>query len=303
MFSSFARILKFSMQDIFRNMSLSLMTVLILVLMLLSINTLLVVRVLTNQSIDAVKEQIDVSIFFDPDSTDEQIAEVRDYISSFPEVEHETFMDREEVLADFKEAYADNTDIMASLNELGENPLGPTLIVKTREPEDYQKIINALSVPEYEHIIEAKTFGDTQAAIERIHSITTQVEKITYFLTALFAIISFVIIFNTIRVAIFMQRKEIGIKRLVGATSWFIRGPYLVESFIFTVVSLFITLGLVHVALGLFDPYVAVIFGEKNILIGYLYNNFWFIVGVEFLAVLFLTILSSGFAMGRYLRK
>ena len=58
MMASFFRIVKFSLQDIFRNMSLSFMTVLILILMLLSINTLIVVRVITNESIDTVKEQI-----------------------------------------------------------------------------------------------------------------------------------------------------------------------------------------------------------------------------------------------------
>ncbi len=303
MLASFYRILKFSIQDIVRNMSLSVMTVLVLILMLLSVNTLIVVRVLTDQSIKTVKEQIDVSIYFHPDATDDEVREVRDYVSSFPEVEKEIFYNAEQVLENFKENYKDNSDILASLNELGENPLGPTMIVKTREPKDYAKVISALSVPEYENIIEAKTFGDTQKAIDRIHVITTQVERFTYFLTALFALIAFIIIFNTIRVAIYTQRAEIGIKRLVGATSWFIRGPYLLESFVFSFVSVLITFGLVHLSLGILDPYMAVIFGEQQLLSDYVYSNIWMILGVEFFVVFGLTILSSGLAMRKYLRK
>ena len=302
MFASFFRIAKFSLQDIFRNMSLSFMTVLILILMLLSINTLIVVRVITDESIQTVKEQIDVSIYFHPESTEEEIAEVREYVGSFPEVENEVYLTKEEVLENFKETYSDNKEILASLDELGENPLGPTLVVKTREPKDYEKIINALSVPEYENTIEAKTFGDTQTAIDRIHSITTQVERFTYFLTALFAIIAFVIIFNTIRVAIYTQRAEIGIKRLVGATNWFISGPYMLESLIFSIVSVAVTYGIAHFSIGFLDPYMSVVFGETELLATYFSSHLFLILGIEFVSVFLLTVVSSGLAMRRYLR-
>ncbi|HRH23340.1 MAG TPA: permease-like cell division protein FtsX [Candidatus Magasanikbacteria bacterium] len=299
---SVGRIIKFSFQDIVRNMSLSFMTVLILILMLLSINTLIIVRVLTDQSIRSVKDQIDVSIYFDPTATDEKIQEVRDFVSSLPEVTEERYLSKDEVLAEFKETYSGNTEIIDSLDELGGNPLGSTLIVKTREPKDYQKIITALSVPEYESIIEAKTFGDTETAIDRIQTITVQVERFTYALTALFAIIAFVIIFNTIRVAIYTQRTEIGIKRLVGATNWFISGPYLVESFIFTVVSVVITSVIAWFTLKFLDPYVSVIFESEAILTNYFFSHILFLIGIQFGAVFLLTLFSSMLAMRRYLR-
>jgi cell division transport system permease protein len=299
---SFGRILKFSIQDIVRNMSLSFMTVLILVLMLLSINTLIVVRILTDRSITSVKDQIDVSIYFDPIATEEKIQEVRDFVSSLPEVTEERYLSREEVLADFKETYSGNTQIIESLDELGTNPLGSTLIVKTREPSDYEKIISALSVPEYENIIEAKTFGDTETAINRIQMITTQVERFTYALTALFAVIAFVIIFNTIRVAIYTQRAEIGIKRLVGATNWFISGPYLLESLIFSIVSSLITAGIVWVALGFIDPYMSIIFDSQAILTNYFSSHILVLLGIQFGSVFFLTMFSSMLAMRKYLR-
>jgi len=302
MFSGFFRIVKFSFQEIVRNMSLSVMTVLILILMLLSINTLMVVRVLTDESIAAVKKQIDVSIYFNPEATTDEIQEIRDYVNAFPEVEQESFLTSDEVFVNFKKNYADSTDVLSSLNEIGTNPLGPTLIIKTRDPKDYSKIIKALSVPEYENIIEAKTFGDTQTAIDRIHVITTNVQKFTYFLTILFAVIAFIIIFNTIRVAIYTQRTEIGIKRLVGATSWFIRGPYLVESLLFTIISVGLTYVLVDFFLKFLDPYISVIFDKSNLLSNYLSQNLVSILGIEFGVVFLLTIVSSGLAMRRYLK-
>ncbi|EKE07539.1 MAG: hypothetical protein ACD_18C00062G0011 [uncultured bacterium] len=302
MLSGFFRIIKFSFQEIVRNMSLSIMTVLILILMLLSINTLMVVKVLTDESIIAVKDQIDVSIYFNPEATPDEIQEIRGFVSAFPEVEKETFLTSDEVFNNFKKNYADNQDVLSSLDELGQNPLGPTLIIKTRDPKDYEKIIKNLSLPEYENIIEAKTFADTQTAIDKIHSITTNVQKFTYFLTILFAIIAFIIIFNTIRVAIYTQRAEIGIKRLVGATSWFIRGPYLIESFIFSIISVVITYFLVDFLLKFLDPYISVVFNKNNLLSNYLSQNWLMVVGIEFGVVFLLTIVSSGLAMRKYLR-
>ncbi|MBI5222105.1 MAG: FtsX-like permease family protein [Candidatus Magasanikbacteria bacterium] len=285
-----------------RNFGLSSMTVLILVLMLLSINTLVVINVFTDEAVKSIKDQIDVSIFFNYEATDDEIAEVKGYVDSFPEVTELVYLNRDEVLAQFKEQHKDNAEVMSALTELGENPLGPTMIVKTREPKDYEKVIQALNVPEYENIIEAKTFGDTQRAIDRIHVITTQVQRFTIGLSLLFAVIAFLIILNTVRVAIYTQRTEISIKKLVGASNWFVRGPYIIESLVFTVISVLLTGGALWFAFRLLDPYTAVVFQKSNLLLTYYLENKHLLFGAQFISVLFLTVASSLLAMRRYLR-
>jgi cell division transport system permease protein len=301
MFSIF-RVIKFAFQDIIRNFSLSFMTVLILILMLLSVNTFIIIRVFTNEASQAIKKQIDVSIYFDHTADDKKIKEVKDYVTLFPEVIETIFLTKEQVLTQFKEQHKDNVEIVASLDELGDNPLGATLILRTREPGDYQKIIDALRVPEYENIIEAKTFGDTEKAITRIDTITRNVERFGLGLSLLFALIAFLIIFNTVRVAIYTERVEISIKKLVGATNWFIRGPYLVEALIFTIVSIAITAGIVIFALRFLDPYATVVFQRSGILMDYFKIHLLVLTGIQFGVVLVLTALSSLLAMGRHLR-
>ena len=270
--------------------------------MLLSVNTFVIVNVITSQAVQTVKDQIDVSVYFAPDAPDAKIEEVKTFIDSFPEVTEIVYQERAQVLAQFKEQHKDNAEIMASIDELGNNPLGPTMIIKTREPQDYEKVIMALTIPEYENIIEAKTFGDTQKAIDRIHVITTQVERFTMVISVLFAIIAFLIIFNTIRVAIYTQRIEISIKKLVGATNWFVRGPYLVESFIFSIFSLVFGLILTRLSLYIVDPYITIIFQKPNILTDYYTTNLLYLILVQFFVVLFLTLISSLFAMRRHLK-
>jgi len=278
------------------------MTVLILVLMLMSISTLLFVNILTKEAIVSVRDQIDVSIFINPDATDKQIDEIKSFIKAFPEITDINYISKEKVLEDFKNKHQNDAEIMASLAELGDNPLGSTFVLKTRSPNDYNKIIKALNVPEYEKIIQAKTFGDTEKAISRIQDITSQVEKFGMILSVLFAFIAFLIILNTIRVSIYTQRIEIAIKKLVGATNWFVRGPYLIESLLFTIISVIISLGINLLAVYFLNPYITVIFGRPDILTTYLNSHIILLLGLQFGVVLIITVLSTLLAMGKYLR-
>jgi len=284
-------------------MSLSLMTVVILVLMLLSVNTLVVVKTITGEAVRTVKDQIDVSLYFASDVEQEQVDELTSFIESFPEVTEIVYFDSNEVLNDFKSSHQERDYVIDALDEIVQNPFGPTLVVKTREPNDYQKVIEAVSIPEYADVIEAKTFGDTQEYIRRIDVITQQVEGFVLMLTGLFAVIAFFVIFNTVRVAIYTQREEIGIKKLVGATNWFVRGPYIVESIVFSAVAVAITLTAVYMAVQVIDPYVAVMLETEGLLTAFYDQNMMQQVLMQFGVVLALTITTSGLAMRRYLRR
>jgi cell division transport system permease protein len=299
---SLFRIFRFAFQDMIRNFSLSVMTVFILVLMLLSMNTIVALRAVTEEATRIVKEQIDVSIFFSHTASNEQIQEIRSVVTNFPETIGVTFYTSEEVLEQFRAQYQDSPDVITSLDELEENPLGPTMVVKTREPQDYQKIIDALQVPEYESIIEAKTFGDTEVTINRIEVITGQVERFSVALSSMFAVIAFLIIFNTIRVSIYTQRTEISIKKLVGATNWFVRGPYIVQAIFFTLLSIIIAGVVVYLGIQSIDPHVAVVFEKNYVLTNYFASNILLLTIVQIVAVLLLTTVSSTLAMRKHLR-
>lgn len=298
----FFRSVKYALQDIGRNFGMSFMTVFILILMLLSVNTLWSVEVVTNEAIKLVKNQINVSVYFSAEATDKNIAEIEKYVKSFPEVVEVTMLGRENVLESFRERHRLSAEILQALDELGGNPFGPTAIIKTREPGDYQKIVTALDLPEYDNLIEAKSFDENREAIDKINNITKRLETMVLGIAILFAIISFLVIFNTVRVAIQSQRMEIGIKRLVGASNWFIRGPYVLESIVFTIISVALTAGLVFWGLGYVDKYLAVVFPSAFSLTNYYFSHILYIFGAQAVAVLLLTILSSGLAMRRQLK-
>ncbi len=299
---SLFRVIGFALQDIVRNLGLSFMTVFVLILMLLSVNTLFVIRLVTGEATRAIRDQLDVSIHFEESATDEDIKEVSAFLETFPEVTDMTLYSRDEVLEKFTEAYEDNPEILAALGELGENPLGATIVVKTREPGDYEKIISALSVPEYDEVLVPATFEDTRVAIQRIDVITTQVERFSFILSIFFAVIAFLIIFNTIRIAIYTRHTEISIKKLVGASNWFIRGPYLTEAALFSVVSVAAALVLIWYAIHVIDPYIGIMLETQDVLTTYLSSHIVLITLLELGGVLVLTLGTSWLAMRRHLR-
>jgi cell division transport system permease protein len=296
------RIIKSAFQDMARNIGLSFMTILMLVLMLLSVNVLLAVDNVTKEAVRLVKDQVNVSLYFAADAGDKDIGEVRNYISEFPEVIDVKLLTREEVLSSFQNRHKASPEVQQALIELGANPFGPTMIIKTKEPGDYKKIFEAINVPEYEHFIEAKSFDGNEEAISRIQNITNRVERIGFGLSALFAVIAFFIIFNTVRVTISSQKIEISIKRLVGASTWFIRGPYLVESLVFTLVAVGLTIALIYLGLQWVDPYLTVVFPSGFSLTNYYNSYILYVFGIQAIAVLLLTIASSGLAMRRQLK-
>jgi len=298
---SIARVIKFAAQNIWRNIGLSFMTVVILVVTLLSVNVLIALSGLTQHVVTSVKEKVDVSIYFSPDAEDNQVQEVREFLLTFPEVKDLTLKTRDMVLEEFKEKHKSNPDVLASLDELGDNPLGPTLVIQTHEPGQYETIFKSLDTPELNAIVEGKTFDANKDVINKLQVITTYVERFMLGITALFAVIAFLIIFNTIRVAIYTQREEISIKKLVGASNWFIRMPFLLDGIVYTVVSLGITVLIMYGGLNLLDGYVQIMSNSGFSLIQY-FRSTPLIFVYQIVGVLLLTWTSSALAMRKYLR-
>lgn len=299
---SLYRITKFALQDIGRNIGLSFMTVFILVLMLLSINTLWSLDILTKEAVRLVRDQVTVSFYLAPSVSESEVGQIKSYVNTFSEVTSVNLVSREDVLKTFKDRHKLSPEILQALEELGGNPFGPTLTIRTSEPGEYKKIIESLETPEYQKLIDGKSFDGNESALDKVQLITSRIERIGLGLSILFAVIAFLIIFNTIRVAIQSQRLEIAIKRLVGANNWFIRGPYWLEAGIFTFLSTTITIIVVFIGLRWIDRYIGIIFSNEFSLTSYYQSHMLFLFGIQALAVLLLTILSSGLAMRRQLK-
>lgn len=303
MLISFARVIGFGVKNFFRNFWLSFATLTILFLALSTINALVIVNVIAQEAITQVEEKIDITVYFRPDVGEEQVKNVELYVGALDGVDKVTYVSREEALVAFKEKHKDNDSILATLDELGGNPLGATLIVQALDTSKYQTILEALEGEQYNNLIESKDFDDHRILIDRIGQITEKVAFAVMLMVIAFGIISVLIVFNTMRVAIYTYREEIKIMSLVGASKSFILGPFMVESFLFAIISVFISILVVYPVLGLVQPYIETVFDNANFsIINYYNTNFLQIFGLQFIFVTLVCIFATLLASRKYVK-
>ncbi len=298
------RVTIYALQNMWRNIGIAIITISILVLALISVNTLFAVRALTGAAIAAVNKQVDISIFFTPGTTTEQINAVKKYMQQFPEVATMDFIDANDALAAFRTRHADNIEITKSLDVLETNPLGSILIIRTHDPKDYRYVLGSLAAQtSYTSFIQKRSFEDRVKIVDRVQLITSRVADFALALASLFALIAVLIVFNAVRVAIYTQREEIGIKKLVGATNGFIRAPFFVEGFFYCAISLSIVACCMYFTARMVDPFLGPLFTDGGFSLHELFfAHWWRVFGVEFLILLFITCGTTALAMRKYLR-
>lgn len=296
------RIVKFAIQHFFRNFWLSMTTVTILVLTLLTLDLLLVLNLATNAAIDNVENRIDVSASFEVGSEEADVQNAAAYLRSLIEVKDVLVVTPEEALEDFRTEHADNPTILASLDEVGGNPFGYQLIIKADSVDYYPMILEALDHPSFRDKIEEKDFSNHQILLDRLSEITYKARLFGLLIFSVFLLIAVMIILNTIRVAIFVHREEIAIMRLVGATGWFVRAPFLVEAVFFSVLATTISGVIIVPAAIALDPLFTSYFETASKLKDFFVGQAPLVFALEFFAVVVVALLSTAVAMRKHLR-
>lgn len=299
---SLFHIIKFSFQDITRNIWLTLVTVTILVISLFSINTLLIVRVISDDAVTAIKEKINISLYLKADASDTEIMVLKDRIAVSDKVKAVNYISKQSALDSFRDKYKNNQAVLAALKELGRNPLLPSLTIVPADLSQSENLINELRVID-SPIIESRDFSDNSVILNKINNITNRISQVGIFLISIFILTSLLVVYNAIRVAIYTHRQEIEVMRLVGASNFFVFMPYMVSSFIYALFSVLIVISVFYPFLTLLQPYLEVFFIGYNInFLNYFVDNFALIFGLQFLIVLFINILASLFAVRKYAR-
>jgi cell division transport system permease protein len=303
MFAALFRIIKFALQDFRRNFWLSFATVIILVLTLISINFLIILNVLTRTAVAQVQDKVDVSIYFKRDVSESQIGNIKSYLLGLSEVKDVEYISRDYALTAFENKHQDNPVILESLKEVGENPLGATLVIRANDPKDYPTILKVFDDPQYENIIQDKSFDDHEAVIKKIETISDKTRTTGAGFAGIFAAIAVLIGFNTVRMTIYTHREEIGIMKLVGAANWFVRSPYVVNGILYGLFAVIFTALITYPLIGFAEPYLSGFFDGSNFnLLGYFTDNFVKIFGLQFIGVVLLNMVTSSLAVGRYLK-
>lgn len=299
-FLSVFRIIKFSIQDVTRYIWLSLVTVIILVLALFSVNMFLIVKVIGDTAVGAIKDKIDINLYIKPEAEEKEIAALKAEISSLSEVREVFYVSKADALEIFKEKNKNNPEILQALRELGKNPLTPTLVIQPDNPDNLDNLIHQLNRVEND-LIDSRNFTDHKTILGKINEVTDKVSKAGIFLSGIFILITLMFVYNSIRMAIYTHSREIAIMRLVGASNIFVYMPFIVSSLIYTFFGTIIIVAIFYPFLSLLQPYLEAFFVGYNInLVSYFNSNFIQIFGLEFLGVALINIIASSIAVRKY---
>lgn len=295
------RAIKEGMLSFWRNGWVSLAAILVMVLALFMIGFLLFSNVLLTSALSRIEEQVDISIYFKKDATEEEILNTQAALSQLAQVKSVSYVSEEDALEKFRTRHAANALITQSLDELGENPLQASLNVRARDPNQYEVIARFLESSAYSSLIDKINYFQNRVVIERLSGFLAASRAAGFGITLVFALIAMLVVFNTIRLAIYTSRDEIAVKRLVGATRRHVRSPFVVEGAMYGIISALITAAIFYPITLWLGPVTERFFGGPNIF-GYYLSNFFEILFILLIMGVVLGVISSSVATRRYLK-
>jgi cell division transport system permease protein len=277
-------------------------TIFILLITISLITYLFLFRQISQFLIAELEAKVDISVYFKEDSPEEEILKAEDELSKMSEVKEVEYISREMAKEKFLQKHKDNPLLMASLEEIGENPFSASLNIKAQKPEQYETLANFLENSDFKNYIEEPIdYYQRKPIIDKLSSITSVINKAGIGISIILVAISLLVAFNTIRLAIFNQREEISIMRLVGASNWFIRAPFLIQGIISGFFATLITVLIFFLICRGLGPKLEIFLPGFN-LQNFFFQNFWILFSIQLLTGMILGIFSSLIAMRRYLK-
>ncbi len=251
--------------------------------------------------LSSIKNQVEIAVYLKDNVTDELKTYLENEIKGWDEISQVNFVSKDQALEKFKKEN-EGSEI---LKEIQGNPLPASFELELKSPEKVEQVALRFMDKDGNFIegVDEVIYG--QNYVQKLFSITAIVGTIAFLIIVVLLLAAIVLIFNTIRLAIHARRKEIEVMKLVGATNWFVRLPFLFEGFfegfigsVISVVLLYFLSNylLIRVEKAIVDTMHIkdlAILGNNNIIL-YIYAGLVILGGL-------LGIFSSGFALKRYI--
>ncbi len=301
---TFWRIWRTGFRNIFRNAWLSTAATAIMVVTLLIMTFFAFSTIFVRKQVAQVRQKIDLSIFISDDATADQIQALQSKINTLSNVKSVDYVSKSDALNKLSSSSSDGEKLAQSAQSIG-NPLPASFEVKLINIDLIGQTNGDIKGIEESKIITDTSYDNRddnrQGVVENVIKISNAVSKIGLALSVVFLIIALLIIFNTIRMAIFTRREEVEIMKLVGATKWFIRGPFLVEGTLYGVFGTIIALVLLVPFSRGIGPFLTDKLGAGPTL-EYFGSHFGIIALSMLIVGVFIGVVSSWLALMRYLK-
>lgn len=247
---TFMRMIRFGINNFSRNAWLTTAAIAVMTVTLLIIFSTLIARSAFNDTLNTLRENIDVSIFLKDEISDKELQSARRVLEQHPLVANVSYISKDQARKEFETENKGTLDLLFALSEVQENPLPASLRVQVKDPgrlKELDTITNNPAIAAVQSEDFPKTLGGAKRdSIDNISQASAAIEVAGLVLSVVAIIISTLIIFNTIRMAIFNRRDEIQMMRLIGADRNFIQGPFIVEAAMYGVLAGLITIAIIY---------------------------------------------------------
>jgi cell division transport system permease protein len=303
MMITFLRVCRTGFRNLFRNAWLSIAATAIMVVTLVIVAFFSFSALFLQNQLQSIRNKIDLTLFLKDEATPDQVQQLQSYARTLPNVKDVTYVSKDEALNRLRTSSKDGEKLAKTAVEIG-NPLPASLEVRTNSLEKLEELDKTLGQAPQKDIIASSSLQDSddrKKIVENIVAISNAVSKVGTIISSAFLVISLLIIFNTIRMAIFTRREEIEIMKLVGATKWFIRGPFLVEGVMYGIIgatiAISISIPLINFAKPLFVSY----FNASEV-IAFVADRISLVAFATYGLGIFIGIVSSYLAISRHLK-
>lgn len=242
MSKTFSRILKFAFQDFNRNKGISIATIFVLVVTMSLVSGIFFFQGMMSYLTSEIQNKIDITAYFKEGTSEEDILAVKDAVlSSSPDIKNIEYISKDQALLNFNEKHGSDAVLAKALEQVGDNPFLPALNITTNgETSQYEQISNTLQTSDYAKLIEKVDYSEKKDTIEKVYSITSNINKFGIIAGIILIVVAMMVVFNTIKLAVDSSKAEISTMRIVGASDWFIRGPFIIQGVIYGVIAFLI---------------------------------------------------------------
>lgn len=224
---SLKRAARIGWKNFYRESALSIVAVFVLLITVMLASSLFLVNEVAEAIISDVEEKADVTIDFQIGVPEERILEVRDLIEDDFEVSSTEYISRERAKTEFIERFGDRPEVMESLEEVG-NPFPASLNIRAQDPYVYQQIADFME-DEYSDLVYNVDFYHREDVIEGIFGITESIRRGGLITSLVLGAVAILLVYNTIKLAIYGLREEIKVMKLVGSSNLFIQGSFIIQ--------------------------------------------------------------------------
>lgn len=303
MAANLSRVIHFALAHFARNRGTSIAAIFILTITTLLITGLFFMQGISGYLINEVQNKIDITAYFKSDVAEKDILQVRqDLVENSSVIKKIEYISKEDALADFNVKHQDNPTFSRALNEVGQNPFLPSLnIVTNGDSTQYESIASILEQDKYAPLINKVDFSEKKDTIEKVFAITNSITRFGVALGILLLLIAILVVFNTIKLIIEGSGQEISTMRIVGASNWFIRAPFVIQGVIFGAISFIICFLATSIVAYAFSGGISVIMPGFS-LFGYFLSNILIIIVIQLVAGMGLASLLSFLVVRKYLK-